>query len=173
MKKLMFFISFLSLGMVASAQTYGGEENTQEETVIEVTNAAPMLFDALGITNQINPRSATLQGNNLFLKQAGELNIATIVTATEASDIKVDQEGNRNAVTLAYRTRTAIADVKQLGDDNVVVDFVNRPGTNASLDLQQTGDGLRFERQGTNSITESLKFKQTEASPTIIIRSFN
>lgn len=173
MKKLILCGAFVFLGFVLSAQTYNNEEDTQEEIVIEVTNATPMLFEALGIINQANPRSATLQGNNLFLRQVGEFNVANITTATEASDINVDQEGDNNNVTLAYRTRTAIADIRQLGDENIVLDFVDRPGSDASIDLQQTGNGLRFVREGTNSITESLKFRQTEAAPTIIVRSFN
>lgn len=173
MKKILIMVLLAQMSWCATAQTYGEEEMTTEEQVIQVTNATPMLFQTLGINNEANPRSATLTGNNLFLQQAGSLNRANIATVTEASDIRVDQNGDRNTVTLAYRTRTAITDIKQLGDDNTIVDFVNRPGTDASIDLQQTGNGLRFERQGTNSITESLKFRQTEAAPTIIIRSFN
>lgn len=173
MKNLLLFATLILFGLLTNAQTYNDESETQEEIVIEVSNATPMLFEALGITNQANPRSATLQGNNLFLRQVGEFNVANITTATEASDINVEQEGDNNNVTLSYRTRTAIAGIRQLGDENIVLDFVDRPGSDASIDLQQTGDGLRFVREGTNSITESLKFRQTEAAPTIIVRSFN
>ena len=42
-----------------------------------------------------------------------------------------------------------------------------------SLNLIQNGDNLKFDKFGSNSITKNIKFTQTEASPTIIIRSFN
>jgi hypothetical protein len=50
--------------------------------------------------------------------------------------------------------------------------LVNDPNADISLELEQNGDNY-FERNGVNEITKSLKFKQNEGSPDLIIRSSN
>ncbi len=168
---VVFFLGTLTM----FSQTYNDDEQTTEDEVIEieVSNATPTLFGNLGINNDINPRNSQIQGNSLFLTQIGELNVANISTATVSSEINVRQEGTGNRTDLFYQARTAIADIEQTGDFNVVLDVVNSPSEDVSLQLEQQGDNLRFERIGVNSITKSLIFRQTEASPSLIIRSFN
>ena len=83
----------------------------------------------------------------------------------------INQNGSENNVTLGYNVKTAIVDISQEGFRNVAFDFVNDPTANISLDLTQTGDNLFFQREGTNSIIESLQFNQTVASPSIIVKN--
>lgn len=181
LNKYYLFLSFVLVSALTLGQTY--TDQTTEEAVDEVieieegvdrsTVATPAIFNLLGINNQTNSRNSTIEGNSIFLTQVGQFNTATIATATNSSEISLLQNGTSNDAELSYRANTAVVDIEQNGNLNVVRDFVNSPDADVSLDLEQNGDGLRFERIGTNSITRSLQFKQTEASPTIIIRSFN
>lgn len=171
---IVFFLVFsLGFSNLCLSQTYNkDEEETQTNTEINGTSISPEVFASFGFDNSVNPRSATLQGNSVFITQIGQTNNAAIFTETNASEINLLQNGDFNNVNLAYSTNTAIADLEQNGNENTIIDFVNEPEADVSLDLKQNGNGLNFERNGVNSITKSLKFTQTEASPTLIIRSY-
>ena len=165
---LLFMLFFLSLNSVFG-QTYTDNEPGEEVQRIRTTQED---LNLLGIINTPNPRNELLQGNQVFLRQVGDFNRTTLINNTEASEIKILQNGDNNLTGLSYISKTAYADLLQNGDYNTIKDFSYNPDADISLELQQQGDGLYFERFGTNSITESLKFSQTQASPTIIIRSF-
>ncbi len=160
---------------IVSAQTYkGNQDNTDgSEIVVQGKNITPAMFANLGMFNNPNPKNATLQGNAVSLRQIGDYNIASIQTNTNASEINLLQNGNSNKTQLNYTANTAVADLEQNGDNNQIRDFVNSPDADISLDLIQNGNDLNFERNGVNELTKSIKFLQTEASPTIIVRSQN
>ena len=102
-----------------------------------------------------------------LVNPANKRNIDVIVIGTGLA-------GGAAAATLAelgYNVKTAIVDISQEGFRNVAFDFVNDPTANISLELTQTGDNLFFQREGTNSIIESLQFNQTVASPSIIVKN--
>jgi len=173
---LMHVLCFLFLSNLLIGQTFEDDSDIEEvdgeEIIINSDTISPEIFAGLGFDTTPNPRSQTIQGNSVFVQQIGELNSAAILTNTQASEINLLQQGNSNLTVLDYNALTAITIVSQLGDFNLVTDFINNPTENVSLDLIQQGDNLTFERFGSNSITRSLRFIQTEASPTIIIRSF-
>ena len=158
------------------AQTF--EDETEEENVsgseilLDNQSVSSDVFLSLGINNAPNIRNQQITGNNIFLTQIGDLNVTSINANTNSSEIQVTQRGNSNFTVLDYRANSIVTTVTQEGNFNLIRDFVNNPTEDASLDLLQQGDNLTFERFGTNSITRSLRFVQTEASPTIIIRSF-
>ena len=162
---LMFFTQ------LSFAQTFN-ESESNEETIIESdVELSKELFGNFGIGTGTNPRNFQITGNSLFLTQIGEFNSASIITETNASEINISQNGDVNNVELTYVANTAIANLEQNGDYNIIKDFVINRDENISLDLTQEGDGLIFVREGANSLTKSLKFRQTEASPTLIIKS--
>lgn len=172
-KKIMIVcvLTVLLTGPLAIAQTYTPEkENNADgtEVVLQGRNVSP---EVLGIFTAPNPRNATILGNSVFLRQVGDFNTASIRTHTNASEIKLLQKGNSNDTQVDYNANTAIADLVQDGDFNTIKDYANSPEMDISLDLVQEGNNLKFERQGVNELTKSIKFKQTEASPTIIVRS--
>lgn len=157
------------------SQTFADDDdsdNNTEEELVRDNVVTPRIFRSLGINNAPNPRNQQIQGNTVFLTQIGELNRAAIITNTEASEINLTQNGDENFTALVYRAKTAVSELVQNGDSNRIIDFVYSPGADISLDLTQDGDNLYFERFGTNRLTESLKFRQTQAAPTVIIRSF-
>jgi len=154
-----------------NSQTYA--EKNEVEKVLSGEKLEPSILASFGITTTVNPRNSEISGNSVFLNQIGELNEVNISTNTRSSEINVTQNGNYNKTDLRYTAKTAISDILQNGDYNLIKDFVNDPEQDISLDLLQEGDYLNFERQGVNDLTKSLKFRQTEASPSIIIRSFN
>jgi len=158
------------------AQTFdedpGEEEVNGNEIVLDNQSVSSAILLNLGFDTSPNVRNQQITGNSIFLTQIGDLNITSISSNTTSSEIQVTQRGNSNFTALDYRANTIVTNVTQDGNFNLIRDFVNNPTEDASLDLLQQGDNLTFERFGTNSITRSLRFVQTEASPTIIIRSF-
>ena len=152
------------------AQTY--METTDKDLVEEGKELNPEIISQLGIFTESTARNEHLKGNSVFLKQIGEMNQVNILTQTDASEIQVFQNGNSNKTELDYLSRTAIADLVQEGDFNTIVDRVNAPGEDISLDLQQQGNDKYFERNGVNELTKAIKFIQTDATPRLIINSY-
>lgn len=157
-----------------SSQTYKPEENNTngEKNIIKGEQVSPEMLTNLGIMNTPNPKNAIIQGNSVYVRQIGDFNTTRIVTNTNASEINLLQNGDYNDTNLDYTAKTAVADLIQNGNNNRIRDFANNPNGDISLDLIQDGSYLNFEREGVNELTKSLKFRQTEASPTIIVRSF-
>lgn len=158
------------------AQTYEEEAQEQEvngnEIVVDSQTVSSDIFLNLGFDTSANPRNQQITGNSIFLTQIGDLNVVAINSNTTSSEIQLTQRGNFNFTGLDYRANTVVTSITQNGNFNLARDFVNNREANVSLDLQQNGNNLTFERFGTNSLTRSMRFVQTEASPTIIIRSF-
>lgn len=159
---------------IVSGQTYKPEVNTPggDRNIIQGEKVSPEMLANLGIMSAPNQKNATIQGNAVYVQQIGNYNTAQIQTRTSASEINLLQNGDYNDTNLNYTANTAVADLVQNGNNNKIKDFVNNPDADISLDLIQDGSYLNFERQGVNELTKSLKFRQTEASPTIIVRSF-
>ena len=168
-KQIIFVLAFFITANVALSQTYGADD--KDPIVLEGENITPLMLANLGITTNANPKNELIQGNSISIKQVGEYNTTDIRTSTNASEINLLQNGNSNDTKLEYTANTAVADLVQNGDKNRIVDFVNNPNADISLDLEQNGNNY-FERNGVNEITKSLKFRQTEGSPDLIIRSF-
>ncbi|WP_339848495.1 hypothetical protein [uncultured Dokdonia sp.] len=168
-----FFILLLSLAYSITAQTYSDDSETvvNADLVKNNTITTSATLQSFGISNQKNNRSNSLQGNTIFLQQVGALNSTDIFITSNASELNINQNGAENNVTLGYNVKTAIVDISQEGFRNIAFDFVNDPTANVSLELTQTGDNLFFQREGTNSVIESLQFNQTSASPSIIVKS--
>lgn len=156
-------------------QTYITEENNTNgnNSTIQGEEVSPEILANLGILTTPNPRNALIQGNSVFVNQIGDFNTSSISTNTNASEINLLQNGDYNDTTLEYTANTAVAELIQNGNSNRIRDFVNNPDADISLDLTQDGSYLNFEREGVNELTKSLKFRQSEGTPNLIIRSFN
>lgn len=168
--------TFLSIFfMIFSVQVFIGQTYSEEETDNNATQRiddAESFFSIFGANNQVNSRNSTIEGNSVFLTQIGSFNQVNINTQTQASEINITQNGASNYADLDYNVNTAFTNLVQNGNNNTIIDYVLNPQEDISLELTQEGDNITFERFGVNSITKSLKFIQTEASPTIIVRSF-
>lgn len=175
-QKLFLMLLFYFSITICNAQNYSEDEDDDLDTEL-VNNAIPVntppIFNLLGIDNSSNFATQNIEGNSVLLRQIGDFNNVNIAVVSTSSDINIVQNGNANDTFLDYRVNSVFTDIIQNGNDNNVIDFVTNPQEDISLDLQQQGNYLTFERYGSNNLTRSLKFTQTTASPTIIIRSFN
>ncbi|MDT0644609.1 hypothetical protein RM553_17350 [Zunongwangia sp. F363] len=156
---------FLWVGQSLTAQTYI-QEKVVDEKILEAS------LNGLGIITT-KPNFNAVESNAVALKQIGDYNQAKIRTQTKYSDIQLTQEGDYNETKLNYTANTAIAKLLQEGNNNKIKDYVNQAGANISLELEQKGDNKIFEREGANELTQSFKFIQTDATPSLIIRSYN
>lgn len=179
MIKIFMMVTMFLICYAVQAQTYIETETDEEQAVdASSSNGSPLSVNQIDLINlgfdlSPNPINQTLVGNKVFLTQIGEGNLLAVATQTNASEINLKQNGNKNVADLQYRAKTAYTDIEQNGNRNTVFDFVNRPQLDVSLELQQNGNGLNFQRLGANNLTKSLKFKQGEGTPTLIVRSVN
>lgn len=164
-------VFLFTMGSVFS-QTYTDDTAPTDEELIQSDNLTLDVFKSLGINNETNTRNQAITGNSLSLRQIGEYNQVRAKISATASEINLVQNGDYNLSDLEYKVNTAVSTLTQNGDSNTIKDYVYNSAEDISLDLLQEGDNLYFERFGSNDLTKSLQFKQTEASPTIIIRSF-
>lgn len=175
-KKIFTCISLLCISSLVYSQTFENdpetEEVTGEEIIINSENVSPQILSNLGFDTSFSPPTEAIIGNQVFIRQIGSFNEASVIAATENSDIIVNQDGNSNEIDLRYNAQNVFARVNQQGDFNFVSDFVVDGQSSPALDLTQEGNNLSFERFGVNNLTNSLRFNQTEASPAIIVRSY-
>ncbi|OAB75822.1 hypothetical protein [Cochleicola gelatinilyticus] len=165
-------VSILSFYQIGFAQTYN-EEETVEEQVVEGNNLNATYLASLGIGTGTDSRNQSVQGNSVFLTQIGEFNQLSVRTSTNASEINVTQEGDFNTASMTYVANTVVANLIQNGNSNTFTDFINNRSQDVTLDLVQDGDNLSFQREGANNLTKSIKFRQSEGTPNLIIRSIN
>lgn len=163
-------VFYFLLIQICLGQTYSSENQSANETVeLNGTNVSEGVFNSFFETN--NSTTPT-QGSAVFLTQIGEDNNTSVQVIAQASDINIVQNGNDNDVQLKYQVKSVFTDLYQNGNNNYILDYSIETDQDISLNLKQNGDNLNFERFGTNEISKNIKFTQTEASPTIIIRSF-
>jgi len=148
------------------------EEVTGEEIIIDNTTVDTNVLNSLGFQTDFAPQPNTIVGNSVNIRQIGDFNRVNVATRTQSSDVNVFQNGNNNDVDLNYNSQSVFTLLSQQGNSNRIIDFVSEPDANPALDLTQQGSNLSFERYGVNNLTNSLKFSQTEASPAIIVRSY-
>lgn len=175
-----FFLLLLSVAQISYSQNYSeDEEDTNETTETSVTQSdgtvvevSPDFFSTF-FNTQANEKLNLVEGNSVFIRQIGESNIVAAGIQSNASDINIAQNGDLNNIQLQYNVDKVVTDLTQNGNSNLIKDYVIDPNAEVSLELQQNGDNLTFDKFGSNNITKNIKFTQTEASPTIIIRSFD
>ena len=167
-----FFVFCFLVTQESFSQTYAADETSNSESVtLNNTDVSESVFNSF--FNSTQNQNVPVQGSSVFLSQIGDDNYAKVSVAAQASDINISQNGNDNDVNLTYQVNSVYADLKQNGDNNYILDYSISADQDISIDLKQNGDNLNFERFGTNQISKNIKFTQTAASPTIIIRSFN
>jgi len=165
----------LLVSMIGWSQTYSEDDynsNTQATTELNGTQVSQADFNSFFNTTP-NEALDTVEGNSVFISQVSSFNNAVVKVASNASEINIYQNGDNNEIGLTYKVDVAVAELEQNGNNNTIFDYVINPSEKISLDLEQNGSNLTFDKFGSNSITKNIKFNQTEASPTIIIRSFN
>lgn len=165
------YLFAMILPLSSNGQTYK-EEKTTEEKILNQENLSMNLLSDLGFDMGMNQSRTTLTNNAVYVQQVGNSNIVDVNIDAKTSEININQQGNLNRADLDYFVNSATATINQLGDRNVIRDLITDRSANSSLNLTQEGTNLNFQRYQTNTLTESLKFKQTGQSKTLIIRSF-
>ncbi|WP_452223784.1 hypothetical protein [Lacinutrix chionoecetis] len=168
-------LSLFFVFQISWSQTYSADddtESTEASTTVNGQEFSQSQFSSFFDTTP-NPTLDVIDSNAIAIEQVGANNNVSAKVASRASDINIYQNGLNNDVSLAYKVDAVVATLEQNGNDNTILDYVIDPNAKVSLELQQNGNNLTFDKFGTNNITKNIKFTQTEASPTIIIRSFN
>ena len=110
--------------------------------------------------------------NEVFINQIGDRNqVYTSVRAQENKSVYI-QNGNFNNIYSNVSAKTFTSSIVQNGDRHKAFNFVNSPGEEISLELNQQGKNHHFEQFGSNSIGNNLKFQMNGDSRSLIVRNF-
>lgn len=110
--------------------------------------------------------------NQIFIQQIGENNqIRSHVQSSQAM-LRLEQNGMHNYAQLHLKAENIRENISQMGDYNRVFDFAYDGTQEFSLDLKQQGNTNHFERYGSNSIGNNLKFEMNGDSKMIIVRNY-
>lgn len=140
--------------------------------MLQAKEINPSTLAGFGIMTP-NSQNQPTTGNTIFLTQVGNTNIADIKVFAQSSNLNLAQRGQANDISLDYTVKSVFAELSQRGNRNTITDVVNDPNATISLELEQNGNNLNFERNGVNELTNSLKFKQNGGGQSLIVRSFN
>ncbi|SKB42318.1 hypothetical protein SAMN05660903_00637 [Salegentibacter salinarum] len=135
------------------------------------------LWEMQMLSENMKPESASaaksLNENNVFIRQVGEGNNVTANISANNTAVSYTQEGNFNHIGVDVNVEDYQSTINQNGNNNNFFDQMYNSDTGASMELNQTGDNLHFERFGSNSIGDKLQFNMTGESRSIIVRNFN
>ncbi|WP_156101184.1 hypothetical protein [Salegentibacter sp. Hel_I_6] len=163
MKTIILNILFLFFSICAFSQI----ENIPTSSLWE------MEMFSENMKRESNSRAASLNENKVFIQQVGEGNNVTANIRSENSNVSYTQEGNFNHIGVDVFVADYQSTINQNGNNNNFFDQMYNSNTGASMELNQTGDNLHFERFGSNSIGDNLQFNMTGDSRSIIVRNFN
>ncbi|SHG69876.1 hypothetical protein SAMN05444483_1238 [Salegentibacter echinorum] len=161
MKYLLLNITFLlmSMGLVAQVQQ-------QKNSDVDKTQ---MMMQTSAVQKQTVSNAPS---NQVFIDQVGRQNNANLQITARESNIQYKQAGIGNSIDVSVNLQSYNSTVNQVGDYNHVFDQMWDNGANASLQLNQQGENLHFERFGSNSIGNKLEFNMTGNARSIIVRNF-
>ncbi len=114
----------------------------------------------------------TATNNSVYISQIGENNSVSTTVYASNSDIRLYQEGDRNQIQVNDVVDETYKLIRQLGNDNEIIDFSFTPNLTTKLEITQQGDGHYFERFGSNTLSNNLQFIMSGTARTIIVRSF-
>ena len=110
--------------------------------------------------------------NIVFITQLGRNNISKINIKAQQSNVKVNQKGNENKVSIDVYARVIEESVIQIGTGNLFYDYNHFNNKLHKMDVYQEGNNQRIFVNGTNSISKNLKIIQKGNYKTIFINNF-
>ncbi len=168
------FIALLCFCIQGMAQNVTGQVSADDVQVSDLLQSNTALQAQVFGSQSVQQQSTSLLNNNVFIQQIGDDNVINtrIDTNLNTSSLRLTQAGNSNIIVIDEKAPEVVKNIVQNGDNNKVIDFSLNSLNATSLDLIQNGSNLTFEKFGTNSLTENLKFTMQGTSRTLIIRSF-
>lgn len=110
--------------------------------------------------------------NSVHIQQVGDYNRIDTQLKTEKSKLNYTQNGNYNSIHAKVNAKTFESTIVQNGDRHRAFDFSNSPGKDVHLKLNQQGNNHHFEKFGSNSIGDKIKFQMKGDSRSLIVRNF-
>lgn len=114
----------------------------------------------------------TIASNQVFIQQIGNDNKIDSRIKANKSNTNLFQNGSGNELFLKVNADDFKGNLQQIGDNNKIYDNIYAPNEQIELNLTQRGDNNKFQKFGSNSISNKLKFETSGNSQTIIVRNF-
>ncbi len=168
--KFFLFIFILAVGIV-NAQTYTTQSGTD---ALDAFNSKTSQLGFLSSQTQQNYfNNAATASNNVFIRQVGDGNNASVSSRTADGDINVLQNGSDNDLYVDISAETIKQTIVQNGDNNSI--YHTNPFRLQSHESQilQNGNNQNLEWFGENSLSEKMKISMQGENQSVIVRSFN
>jgi len=179
MKRHCFFLVFLLLSLWGFSQNNNDNRNTSTQRVSDIfTYDAPTSNYLLLNQVESNPNNQQVgttidnSRNVTVIQQVGNQNRAISNSFSETSDINFLQIGANNTIESTNLIPNTTERFVQTGNNNVINSFSFGNVEASSLQILQNGNDQRFEKFGTNSLTDRISLSVTGNNQTVIIRSF-
>lgn len=180
MKRFSFFLVCMIMNYTFFAFSQNSSNNSESnKRTSEIFNYAPSTSNYLLLnqveTNLSNQQATTTAENSrnvTVIQQVGNQNRAVSNSFSETSDINFIQIGANNSIESTTFIPNITERLIQTGNDNVINSFSFGNVEASSLQILQNGNGQRFEKFGTNSLTNNMSLSVTGNNQTVIIRSF-
>ncbi|WP_224484874.1 hypothetical protein [Robertkochia aurantiaca] len=162
-------VIFCCLPVFLVGQTYA-----EKSEVIEDARSIDRSVQLNLVSNQNSTSPArTISNNNIFIKQIGINNTATVANVSNSSKIEIEQNGNKNEAGLYLQAERIQYRLQQLGDDHKYLHFNNSNPELINVNAIQNGNGTDIIIHGKNSLSEKLKINMNGNARSLIIRNFN
>jgi hypothetical protein len=149
----------------------------QEEEDLQYLNnqeALSQVQTQVGLSVLI-PTEQVPANTGVFITQIGANNQSVIQTASDQSDLNLQQFGNNNSMGLNLRARNIIYSALQQGNGNRLLEF-NSDFFGKELiqrDIQQVGNDQNLIIHGSNSLSDRLQVRMSNSGQSLIIRNSN
>ena len=164
------FQSFLFILLISGSFSLAAQVNNIDESlkVMELMRGSEITAQNANVQQQLQQR-----GSTVFINQIGEGNMVNAqLRATNTANSTFHQNGDFNSINSSISARNIENTIIQNGTNNRILDYANSPNQDVSLNLNQQGNDLNFERFGSNSIGDQIQFNMTGSFKTIIVRNF-
>ncbi len=177
-KLISFILLFISISVFSQEKREIDNTITNKQSDIysyteRITNFLQLEQANQRPTNDLNGAAASsLSNNNVTIQQIGLNNRVLSNSQSQQSDLSFLQKGNNNKIESLNTIQTVSEQIIQNGNNNRVTNFSYGTVRKASLNVNQNGNNLIFEKFGTNALTNDLKFNFSGNNKSITIRSY-
>lgn len=175
-KLISFILLFISISVFSQEKREIDNTITNKQSDIysyteRITNFLQLEQANQRQSNDLNDTSS-LSNNNVTIQQIGLNNRVLSNSQSQQSDLSFLQKGNNNKIESLNTIQTVSEQIIQNGNNNRVTNFSYGTVRKASLNVNQNGNNLIFEKFGTNALTNDLKFNFSGNNKSITIRSY-
>lgn len=122
------------------------------------------------LSNQYEKVKTSIDNNSaVYIQQIGNFNSANSNIIANKSEVRFDQQGKSNSITISKEAISVQQKIMQNGNNNTVVDYGGYSNHSVFMDFIQKGNNQSIHSFGTNSLSKDMKITQSGNGSTVIV----